>query len=51
MKCVKPGNTVLIPLVIEDESLRPCKGLPFRPAFSVVVKCFLLSGIEPSDVQ
>ena len=28
-KATGPGNTVLIPLVIEDESLRPHKGLPF----------------------
>ena len=30
-----PGNSVLISLPIDDESLRPRKGLPFQPVFSV----------------
>lgn len=34
-KATAPGNSVLIPLPIDDKSLRPHKGLPFQPVFSV----------------
>ena len=34
-KATGPGHSVLIPLAIDDESLHPRKGLPFRPVFSV----------------
>ena len=34
-KATGPGNSVLIPLEIDNEGLRPKKGIPFHPAFSV----------------